>query len=451
MWTSQHDDFDAFYRSLSPASEIHIENIDINIREMRFSIKSSRVERFLTTVERLKASYKHLGYSVVLPPIVSLDQLRIVRQINDTVSLVELPVGYEPRLVIMKSATGTADSLYHELQILLSLDKHPNLCGRPMGLIVYQSCPTMEPLVFGFILQFYSGGSLARALCPHSHFKPIGWQEKVKWAKQLAKTLCDLRLKQGIIYGDLKAENVVLSSSIPNSRDLVLIDFEQRGTADAWTPPEIIMMQRLYSVIMTCEDPVVQAKSAQLLSLALEEPIPNPVQHYQRMKGRSRNFWYRLRSLEQDAAMVFMLGKLLYCIFENVGTVTHLIVPSHPGESNPQFPRFVISPPKIQQLVTKCTRGAREYETSSPFILRVGNKLVSRGMSGVEGEPMGTPADTIRAARHYWINSLDSSEQFVMARERYRQGKATPNDLDLLAYLQRPCLKELLRALDGIK
>jgi len=154
---------------------------------------------------------------------------------------------------------------------------------------------------------------------------------------------------------------------------------------------------------------------------------------------------------EADAAMVFMLGKVLYCIFESTSCVTSLLAQSFPVEPDIEFPQLRHTPPPWRELILRCTIGAREtVRTDGAFVQRRGDMIVPGTLTRVSGLRC-TRLDTIRAAREMWLAELQEMEAFVCAKEKYARGTATESEMLCLHYLQRQCLVDVIDRMEQIK
>lgn len=157
-------------------------------------------------------------------------------------------------------------------------------------------------------------------------------------------------------------------------------------------------------------------------------------------------------AFDLEKAQVFMLGKLLWCIFEEEALmrcgIDHEMLSDgfrNDGASDStgsvkkakMFPEFEHTPDEIRALIKRCTAGADEWEDSGKggqrgwrVVLNGDGKLVpaprsgqaARG-SGVAREPMAE--DTQREATAYWKGEVEKARSFVagmVAYEKLRNG-----------------------------
>lgn len=105
------------------------------------------------------------------------------------------------------------------------------VAGIAVDIDPYKSSPTGEQVVIGTLLQFYSGGSLQRALDDGS-ISGYHWE---KWALQIGTAL-RLFHAAGRTHMDIKSSNIVLDGK----GNAILIDISGiGGTTHEWRAPEI--------------------------------------------------------------------------------------------------------------------------------------------------------------------------------------------------------------------
>jgi hypothetical protein len=147
-----------------------------------------------------------------------------------------------------------------------------------------------------------------------------------------------------------------------------------------------------------------------------------------------------------------MLGKLLWYIFEGVGSINNgLNLETFREETCEQvFPEFRQSPKSIQDCIRRCTIGAPEWSGRVSSVVKRGRWLWPRGKTGANGEPPGTGLETQQAAKQWWVEELKSAEKFLGARRRQRLGRiALDGDTAILSCMRgRPQLREVQRDLD---
>jgi hypothetical protein len=448
-WSSRFEDFPAFYNSLPFGTRICFMSVETDPNAIAVHVIPSRPLKAMLGVGEL-AAFLQLS-SEQLPPVVPLRLLRLKRQLNERVGIVQLREynGIEAEEFVFKSSSGNLERTYHEIKTLFELEGLPNICERPAYLVTESLASSSNPIVVGFLLKLYSGGSLGSILATKDRRLRALGEEKLVWSKQITQLLRAIVIDRRSFYSDLKCENIVLSSPLVGKRNIVFVDFERTGVGSDWAAPEIRMLERLHWVVKSNKCRETRREYAELLQIALETNHDDPEAVFRNMNGRSRPFWLNLRMAEKESATVFTLGKVLYCIFENVAASTNVINPSSADESpTAKFPDFTNTPQPLRALIMNCTAGA----VNTP-LERIGNTLY--GWTS-ETRPRSkqkfgcldrTMAETVEAMRVFAIKELDRSKQFVLARARYRLGIATPEDMEKLPYLRRPSLREVRDAL----
>ncbi len=103
----------------------------------------------------------------------------------------------------------------------------------------------------------------------------------------------------------------------------MLIDFKQRGGWFAWSPPEIYYLE--YVKYLATSNVFPEELAAQYGALLRKcEPEwkpPNESASYQNRAQGHSTAWVSLKPEEREAAQIFMLGKLLWCIFEGRNSI----------------------------------------------------------------------------------------------------------------------------------
>lgn len=451
-WSSGFDEFPTFYNSLPFGTRICFKTVETDPAAISVHVIPAPTPKSMLGTNQL-AEFLRVSSGEMIPAL-PLRSLRLKRQLNERVSLVEISQyeGLGTQEYVFKSSSENFERTYHEIKTLLELEGMRNICERPTHLVTDSPGDSRDLVVVGFLLNFYIGGSLSSILPSQDCRLSPRWEEKLKWSKQITKLLRAIVRDRQTFYSDLKCENIVLSSAVVGERDIVLVDFERTGTSSDWAPPEIRRLERLHSVIKFNKCRTTRQEYAQLLQAALETNYEEPEEAFHDMDGRSRPFWENLRVLETESAMVFALGKVLYCIFENVPASTNVINPSSANESPAaRFPEFTYTPPALRALILKCTAGA----VNTP-LERIGNTLYGWTEEGGARSKLRsapnhcTAAETIEAGRQFAVEELEQSKKFVLARARHRLGTATLEDLEKLPYLQRPSLEEVEDALDAI-
>jgi hypothetical protein len=261
--------------------------------------------------------------------------------------------------------------------------------------------------------------------------------DQLKWAIQLTSALVHTR-DQKRLYSDLRLDNILLS----DTNDLVLVDFEQRGLWCSFGSPELNYLDYAF---MIATDLDIPAATREKYDRLLERSIPG----FKALLGNKyTNFgdgffvpWSGLSGSEREAAVVFMLGRVLWCIFEGQSCPEVAFWQSYPYEADLEFPAFQKTPPEMRVLICRCT-SCREINDSwhEGGVVRKGNRLVLRAGNGKEG-PEAVQAEATR----WWKRELKEAEMFL---ERRLEEGAKDNDGSLI---QRPNLNEVLEKLEDFQ
>ena len=444
-WSENFPDFVRFYNDLPFGSRLCV-NLQCYPDTQSFvRVLPSGYAHLLQDLNGLTTSMSLDERS--LPRTVSISELLVVRRCGEAVSIItEMKPSRE--VAIFKACVTTPQQLYHELSLLLRL-QITSFAPKLLAIVTVDNDHVRGGVV-GFLLQYYPNGNLSRLLPNERARKSDGVSEKFSWAIQLANILRELLYKHGQFYAELKTENIIVSDSPSGPRSLVLIDYEQNGASNAWSPPEVIHAERIFSLLKGNTDATTCEKYARLLGVLLHDDETSP-EHYRNLDRKAYRVWDAMSTEEADAAMVFMLGKVLYCMFESTSCVTSLLAQSFPVEPDIEFPRFRHTPLLWRELILRCTVGAREtVRTDGAYIQRRGNIIVPGSHAG-SAVPRCTRSDTIRAAREMWLAELQEMEAFVCAKENYARGSATESDMLCLHYLQRPCLVDVIDWMERIK
>ncbi|KAK3693745.1 hypothetical protein B0T22DRAFT_49134 [Podospora appendiculata] len=453
----------ALYSSLPFGSRIIFENLDLNIRNIKITVASTYfVENHLLTLSRLPAC---LGLAPsLLPESIDIYQLAISKQLHDSVCLVHLKLdpalgggaqqADSKKLWIFKALTSGTKYMYSELRNLLQLAPHPHVITRPRYLVTKFCRFGGKKAVVGFIIPYHPAGSL-RDILPLLRIRhQLNLATQLKWATQLTSAVLHVRERGGIFYPDLRLDNIVLSES----GDVVMVDFEQRGVWCEFAAPEVNALEytRILATGESVEDEAetiipdeVRGRFAAILTRELpdwdviqscEDYVPMPEGY-----GSYNIPWLCLSPTEQEAAEVYMLGRVLWCIFEGQSAPQRSAVwQSYRWEPEIEFPEFRRTPMELRALVDHCTRGRRDVLCN--LVTRRGSKLVLCAdvpeRTNVDGE--AGAAEVLRAAADWWTSEVKAAEEFLQMRwELKTRGEWKDN------YFGRPSLREVIALLDA--
>ncbi|KAK4171692.1 hypothetical protein QBC36DRAFT_295109 [Triangularia setosa] len=471
------------------------------ILELGFSLESIKITVATTWhVEKQLVKPKVLVDSVglpkeIIPESIDIFSLSIVQQLHDSVCLVR--IHHEPedgkKLWIFKALTSDTKFLVCELRNLLLMEPHPHVVSRPKYLVTKYCGFGGKTGVVGFIIPFYAAGSL-RDTVPLLHIHGLLKSEmQIMWAKQLASAVLHIRERGKIYYPDLRLDNVVLTAT----GDLVMVDFEQRGVWCEFAAPEVNAIAYVHTLAVDQPeeerldqehedraDMLVSNYERCMTSNQLRDDKSDAGNHevkdnrlYGQFKtneerpnrwvslldrllpdwqvlGQDDKYtplphgytsynipWLALDPVEQEAAEVYMLGRVLWCIFEGQCAPQHAAVwQSYRREPDYEFPEYRHTPPQIQDLIDGCTKGRRE--TLSKLVTRVGSKMILRRKGGAV-DLNCTPLEVLDAARGWWRAEVEEAERFLTKREELKgRGEWNGNPYGRLS------LREVVQRLD---
>ncbi|KAL7761807.1 hypothetical protein ACKLNR_008342 [Fusarium oxysporum f. sp. zingiberi] len=433
-WTARQQEPLQIFSNIPFGSRIVLRNMPMKVADAEVTIAPTHyLERQLLSVASLENAW---GSDVELPPTVDLGDVVYVSQLHDSVCLVRIG----GKIWIFKALTSYTKYLYHELRQLLIIPPHPNIVSRPVHLVTKKCSFGSKVAVVGFTLEYHIHGSL-RDLIPFLKLhNMVSLADETKWAIQLASALVHLRTTSSIFYPDLRLDNIVLSAS----RDAVMVDFEQRGVWCEFAAPEV---NALEYVRLLAIDEEIPAEVSEKYSKLLTEMLP----HWEAM-GESEEYkwpckgynvpWACLTPKEQEACEVYMLGRVLWCIFEgNSAPQRAAVWLSYRWEPLVEFPGYTKTPGAMQKLIDRCTRGRQNG--LSRLIVRERNQLVLREL---EKTGLSTPDGVQRTAKEWWSREIDASERWLRRRiEGMKRGDWKEN------YYDRPSLKDVLADLEAFR
>lgn len=433
-WVSQMDNPRQIYENLPFGSKIVLTNLPLDISKANIKIAQNHaLERQLLSATKIN---EYWGPEIELPPVIDISALVYRSQLHDSVCLVEK----DGRPWIFKGLTSFPKYLYHELRQLLKISPHPNIMAKPEFLVTKKCSFGNKTAVVGFLLDYHVHGSL-RDLIPflQLHGK-ISVSEKLKWSIQLSSALLHLRETTHDFYPDLRLDNLVLTAE----RDIVMVDFEQRGVWCEFAAPEVnaIEYMRLLAIDEEIPDDVQEKYSAMLSTLLPEWKRLAAGEEYRWPCSGYNIPWACLQPVEQEACEVYMLGRVLWCIFEGKSAPQRAAAwLSYRWEPLVEFPEFTTTPEPIRDLIDRCTLGRKP--SLSQLIVRDRNQLVLRHL-----EHMGksSPEEVQETARKWWSDEIKSSEEWLAARSKgLKDGDWQGN------YYNRPTLREVYSSLKDLE
>ncbi|KAL1872123.1 hypothetical protein Daus18300_004492 [Diaporthe australafricana] len=460
-------------------TRIVFENLPLNVRDAKIVIGP------MHNLEYHQLSPRELGEMwqmdvEKMPPTIDIFNLVHVRQLQDSVCLVKYR-GEEGTEVLwaLKALISSVKYMYHELRNLLSMPPHPNVLGRPTRLVTKNTrSNARRTVVIGFLEPYYSGINLRDALPVLRMNKRLYLEDQISWAKQICSGLVHIRQEGNMYYADMRLDQIVMT---PDNKRPVILDFEQRGVWCEFASPEVNALEYMrilasdegaadddfydddddedddsYVTVPTAAEAAqarnrgLRARYAALLSRLHPgwRDLGGADGHYRNPPRGYNVAWACLTPTEQERAEVYMLGRLLWCVFEGMSAPQRGAVwQSYRNEPEIEFPAFERTPAELRGLVERCTRGRRPQ--LSGLVVRRGSKLEMRG--GLVDEPRGLKTDKGREARirvirqaasDFWREEVAWAEDFLLERERKMKDGTRDENI-----FGRPSLDEVDNAL----
>jgi hypothetical protein len=453
-WTRNCPEFEKMYRGLPFGSSLVVDKIALNTSDVTIKVaRNTDLLNHLLSVNSLQAMWDVRAKD--MPKQINILELRFIRRLYSSICLVEL----DGKRIVFKSNPQSPGSIYHEIKVLLSLPPHPNVIGPPIGLVTMSNNTHKwgDP-VCGFLLEYYELGSMEAFLPRSVHNRTLCPQDRVRWSLQLVSALEHIHSQPGMFYSDLKMDNILMRLS-DGEISIVLMDFEQSRNLYTWAPPEVFYVEWIAE--LSFRD---LARNQDLTDEVMAE-FRGLIERYFRSRGAALPLrfkqmdydnpdhgwyypWVTSTPEEREAGAVYCLGRALWCIFEGVGDTSNVLGRSlpHDSDSEREFPAFTHrTPNSVQELIKRCTSGAREWTADGPLgLFRRRGKIYPRGRTGVNGEPLATMEETQQAIKNVWEREIATAKGFLLARQKHVEGRADANDMELLGYLKRPALREVV-------
>ncbi|KAK8056104.1 phosphotransferase enzyme family protein [Apiospora rasikravindrae] len=424
--------FTNFYRKAPFGTRLVLENLSLDIRQIEVKVGPNHyLERQLLSAPQLAGIW---GHEFRFPEEVDFFDVDVVKVLHDSVCLARI----KGQLYIFKALTSGAKYLYHELKVLSTIPPHSNVIPRPVHIVRKTCAFGAKKAIAGFTTVYQPKGSLRDILPRLRIHNQLHAAKQFKWCMQLTTALDHLRSTTGTYYPDLRLDNVVLSEN----DDIIMVDFEQRGVWCEFAAPEVNSVEyiRLVAVEERISDDV-REKYQDILSKLVPNYVNLEDDQYTNPEDGYNLSWVCLSPVEQEAAEVYMLGRVLWCIFEGVsGPQKAAIWQSYHLESDLEFPEYQRTPPELRVLIDRCTRGRRE--TLSRIVQRQGSILVIRNRPAKE-----QTSDEVRdAARAFWETELQVAEDFIALRSRQKAAGVWNDN-----YYDRPTIREVLAELGRLR
>ncbi|KAK4144724.1 uncharacterized protein C8A04DRAFT_27446 [Dichotomopilus funicola] len=450
-WISDrgYETYSALFEALPFGSRIIFDVLHLDVRRTKISVVPTYyVERQLLGLSRLDRDLDIAPE--LLPEAVDISRLSFVQRLQDSVCLVRMREaghgGTPGNLWVFKALTSSTKYLFLELRNLLRMKPHPNVISRPGYLITKRCLFGGKTAVIGFLLPFHEHGSV-RDLLPlmriHGQLKQ---EQQLRWARQLTSAVLHVHTHGKMFYPDLRLDNILFSAS----QSIIMVDFEQRGVWCEFASPEVNAIEYMRILASDPADETagaipenVRGHFAAIVNRLLPDwgtlqsredyatPRPNGYSNYNIP-------WLALDATEQEASMVYMLGRVLWCIFEGQSAPENATVwQSYRYEPDVEFPTFHSTPPELRSLIDQCTRGRRVALSS--LIIREGSRLVLRDKKG------GSAAEVTDTARAWWQAEVKAAEDFIKLREESKKDGSWDSN-----YFGRPRLADVLNELERL-
>ncbi|KAI1645708.1 uncharacterized protein F4817DRAFT_167131 [Daldinia loculata] len=431
-WTTTdfHDlsSFEKFYKGVPFGSRLILENMSLDTHQVRVKVGlNHNLEHKLLPLSRLADLW---GSGFPFPPVIDFFDLHVVRVLHDSVCLVRI----HEQLFIFKALTSGAKYLYHELKTLCTIEPHENVIRRPMHVVTKRCNFGFKKAVAGFTTFYHAKGTLRDVLPSLQAHGQLQRVDQLKWSIQLTRALEHLKTRSRTYYPDLRLDNIVLSEK----SDVIMVDFEQRGVWCEFAAPEVNAIE--YIRLIATDECVPESVSEKYRKI-MQELVPE----FEELEGEKYTnpeygfniSWIALSETEQEAAEVYMLGRVLWCIFEGVsGPQKAAVWQSYRWEPELEFPEYRRTPPAMRILIDKCTRGRREA---------LGNIIIRRNSQLLltTKPPSEQTADEVKqTAKRFWSTEIEVAEKYLEVRSSQRR-KGEWND----NYFERPTLAQVLEDL----
>ncbi|KAI1428217.1 hypothetical protein F5Y12DRAFT_45341 [Xylaria sp. FL1777] len=424
--------FERFYKSKPFGSRLVFENLSFDTRQINVRVgPNHNLELQLLSLKGLTSLW---GTTLQSLQVVDFFDVHVVSVLHDSVCLVRI----QGQLFIFKALVSEVKYLYHELKTLCTVEPHANIIARPIHLVRKACSFGGKHAIVGFTTFYHQHGSL-RDLLPQLRIHDrLRREDQLKWSIQVIQALEHLRTRSSTYYPDLRLDNLVMSKDF----DIVMVDFEQRGVWCEFAAPEVNAIE--YIRLIAADDRIpsdVRFKYQDTMRQLVPDYDRLQDDRYTNPQDGYNASWIALNPEEQEMAEVYMLGRLLWCIFEGVsGPQKAAVWQSYRWESNLEFPEYDRTPPELRELIDRCTRGRRPNLGS--VIVRQQSHLLLRHRLGEDHD-----ANQVQdAAIAHWVAELKWAEEFLSERDRLLEQRLWNNN-----YYNRPRLEEVLEALLGIE
>jgi hypothetical protein len=470
-WSSSEPDFERLYDASPFGSKILITNFGTNVQDTCIHlVPCYDVEQRMISIDDLKKMWNIAQPS--WPEVIDWAELLLERQLHEAITLVKIRSLAEKGLFVFKSLIRDQKYLYNERKMLLTLPPHPHVIRRPLYVVTRKCRFGGKYGVCGFILEYYELDTLHRRLldAQRDEARLVTFSQCLRWSRQITEALRHINSIPFGFYPDLKPDNIVLQTGVEGSCevvDAVLLDLEQRGGWFSWSPPEIVSVEYLETLVGQIDEEEVESEIyGQLRKYIPGWKRPSQEDRYRNVDGGFSQPWLALLRERQtgsrynmlEKAQVFLLGKLLWCIFEGQPLVRcgvdHEVLRDNLSTSASSsilsFPNFSRTPPQMQRIIRACTLGAPEWDGRRRGIVLQGGRLEpAMRRDNVDGAN-GSAISTQGAAQEWWAKEIERARVVMGELLDARGGKDTAGGI-LERIGMRPTLQCVLVDLEEIE
>jgi len=194
---------------------------------------------------------------------------------------------------------------------------------------------------------------------------------------------------------------------LSDADDAVLIDFEHRGILAHSAAPEVSCLEYVDLIARDASFAGPEKEKYEKLYDRFIKPHVSP--NHDTYQGGDNGYYSPclcLTEREREAAEVYMLGRVLWCIFEGVSAPNTMLGVEYVREPDLEFPEFRRAPLEIQKLVLNCTNGWKPWLDG---LMRRGPKL---GF-GADQDSNMTGAEVIEKIAASCRKELERAEDFL--------------------------------------
>ncbi|KFY79388.1 hypothetical protein V498_08943, partial [Pseudogymnoascus sp. VKM F-4517 (FW-2822)] len=405
-YSATYPGFEDTYRALPFGSRIVFSRIHKDIGKCHITLlRNTQLEHTLLTPSALAALAPEIP-ATAWPEALDITSLSLVRQLHDSVCVVALPPSGSkseaPQELVMKAVVGDPKTSQH----------HPPALPRDEEMRVWRE-----------------SGRRGDAAPVPSRGQPEG---------------CAVPALSG---GDARVERAdAMGEGFGGGAGACFAPGE-RGVWAGFSAPEVACVENLAIIAMSANGEVPEAVRAEYRA-KMDRFVPGWREMGQgARKGRTEGFalgWLAMDAEEREAAMVYMLGRALWCIFEGVGVPERAMWRQGGGEDGVEFPEYKRAGQRERKLIDRCTTG-RVDGRRAQGVVRMGGRIVLKEGDGTES------AEAVqRVAKEWWIEELERGERFLEERERKREERRESGETDgFSVFGGRPRLEEVLDILES--